>query len=162
MPTGTESSVDAVTGGHRRRKLLALGLGLVLVAVAIAALARSNAPSSSRPGDTAPPRHRPTTSVANDPVVAPPGSDVVTQFAGTGNSETPEFQVAEGWEIRWETQGKSLDIAVAAEQGSGPVLRFKDGPGGGTTSPTTAGKVRLQVKSDGKWNLIIVNHKRES
>jgi len=138
------SAERETAGSTRPRWLVPVMLGVVVIVVAIAAFALL-----VEDDDTSDPAPAPQ---------APTGADVVTEFEGDGDGETDVFDVDEGWEIRWETTGEHLEIAVTGDEDIGTVLRFEDGPGGGTTRPIGSGSLSLEVTADGPWNVLIINH----
>jgi hypothetical protein len=87
----------------------------------------------------------------------PEGADVVSEFDGDGDGETGQFEVSEGWQIRWETEGERLELALVHAGGTDTVLRLDDGPTQGVTNPDATGSVSIEVTSDGAWRLIIVD-----
>jgi hypothetical protein len=134
----------APAGSTRRSWLVPVIVGVLILAVAVAAFALLTADDETSAPAPAP--------------QAPAGSDVVTEFDGDGDGETGMFEVEEGWEIRWETTGERLEIAVTGDEDIGTVLRFDDGPGGGTTRPIGSGSLRLEMTADGPWSVLIINH----
>ena len=83
--------------------------------------------------------------------------DVVAESNGDGDQETKSFTVKEGWEIRWETTGASLQVAITGDRDFGTVVN-QVGAGGGATYPVGSGTFRLVIKARGPWTIKVVNH----
>ena len=81
---------------------------------------------------------------------------VVAKFAGDGNEVTDRFDVDEGWQIHWETEGKGFRFSIDGEKFDyGTVIKEKRA-GSGVTSPVGAGTFRLNVKAKGPWSVQII------
>jgi len=95
----------------------------------------------------------PTTADAPDPQSTSPA--VILELEGEGDTATDEFGVAPGWEIHWETSGERFRIDGEGEEDLGTLVEHTGG-GGGSTYPDGAGRIRLQILSDGPWSIEVI------
>jgi hypothetical protein len=63
--------------------------------------------------------------------------------------------VDEDWEIRWETQGESFQIAVS-QDGSSRTVFTHDGPASGSTIPRGSGTFELIISAEGPWSIQVI------
>ena len=96
------------------------------------------------------------TSSRSSPASQRVGSELVAEFSGSGDQETAEFTVQEGWEIRWETSGESFRFAITGDKDFGTVVD-QQGEGGGVTNPAGQGAFRLFITAVGPWTVSIFN-----
>ena len=82
---------------------------------------------------------------------------MVAELNGDGDKETKSLAVKDGWEIRWETTGASLQVAITGDRDFGTVIN-QVGAGGGATYPVGSGSFRLVIKARGPWTIKVVNH----
>ena len=82
--------------------------------------------------------------------------EFVAEFKGNSDQRTKSFTVNEGWEIRWETHGQSLKVAISGDQNLGTVIN-QDGAGGGATYPVASGTYQLVITADGRWTITVIN-----
>ena len=144
LPYGDDAAGAPTT--NRRRLALAV-IVLVVAAAAVGAFFAFRGDDPKTPSNATSPRN------------GNPGAerDVVAEFNGDGDQETKSFTVNDGWEIRWETTGESLQVAITGDTDIGTVVD-QPAAGGGATYPVGSGKVHLEIKARGPWTIKIVNH----
>lgn len=144
LPHGDDAAGAPTT--NRRRLALAL-IVLVVAAAAVGAFFAFRGDDHKPSVDATSPRNG--TTVAE--------RDVVAEFNGSADQKTKPFTVNDGWEIRWETTGESLQVAIRGDLDIDNVVN-QPAAGGGATYPVGSGKVQLEIKARGPWTIKIVNH----
>lgn len=97
-----------------------------------------------------------TTTATSDSPAAPSGPrQVLVQFSGTEHDVSEPFEVVPGWQIRWQTDGTSLAIAVTGDQNLGVVVD-EPGPASGVTSLAPAGTFQLNIVASGPWSITVI------
>jgi len=144
LPYRDDTATEPSTG--RRPLALAL-LVLIVVAAAVGAFFAFRGDDHKTPSNAASTRS------------GSPGAEreVVAELNGDGDKETKSFTVKDGWEIRWETTGASLQVAITGDRDFGTVINQVDA-GGGATYPVGSGTFRLAIKARGPWTIKVVNH----
>lgn len=84
-----------------------------------------------------------------------PARSVVAEFSGVSDQTTNTFQVREGWQIHWETEGDRFAFAITGDLDFGTVIE-EEGPGSGITSPVPSGSFRLEITAEGPWSVTII------
>jgi hypothetical protein len=126
-------------------------------------------PAATLPGTpTSEPPGLPTFTIAPRPVTTaspalgtdPPGTDsppptTVLEIEGAGDLVSESFDVVNGWQILWQTDGESFAYAIRGDQDVGTVVK-QTGPSSGVTSIVPFGRFHLEVTAKGSWSIKVV------
>ena len=87
-------------------------------------------------------------------ILSPSGS-TVAEFAGPGAMQTEPFSVREGWQIHWDSQSDSFELAIGGDQDLGTVVDVEESARGVTT-PVVGGTFYLEVSAEGDWSITVI------
>ncbi len=76
--------------------------------------------------------------------------EVIAEFEGEGDERTPTFQVEEGWQVHWSSDGGSFEMDVIGDPGLGTLVT-DGGQVSGVASPVPAGQFALDIRAEGPW-----------
>jgi hypothetical protein len=110
--------------------------------------------STPVPVATSPPASGPTASSASasTPTGEPPAHVVVLDISGSGDLTSEPFEVREGWQVQWQTEGEAFTFAIRGDQDLGTIID-EQGPASGVTSPVPTGTFRIEVSAVGPWSI---------
>ncbi len=111
--------------------------------------------ATSAPTPTAAPSSSPSPSLG--PATDPPPPTTVLEIEGTGDQVSEPFDVKEGWQILWQTDGTAFAFAIRGDQNVGQVVR-QTGPSSGVTSIVPVGSFFLEVTATGPWSIKVVQN----
>lgn len=87
----------------------------------------------------------------------PPPPTTVLEIEGTGDEISDAFEVAEGWQIVWQTDGTAFAFAIRGDQDVGQVVK-QTGPSSGVTSIVPVGSFYLEITATGPWSIKVVQN----
>lgn len=88
-----------------------------------------------------------------------PKEELVAEFRGSSDTETTQFTVEEGWELRFEIETGNLTVSLLDQAGADLAeLVSQEGPGGGSIYPTQTGAFSLRVAATGTWLIRVFSH----
>jgi hypothetical protein len=112
---------------------------------------------SSAPSISASPSSPP--SVSASPSVAAPSPtqarEVLLDKQGSGDFTSETFVARQGWQIQWQTDAGTFDLAVHGDPDIGTISDHP-GPVSGVVSPTATGTFQVVIKSDGPWSVTVM------
>ncbi len=113
------------------------------------------------PTPTAVPTASPSPSITPVPSLAPatdpPPPTTVLEIEGTGDQVSEAFEVSDGWQIVWQTDGESFEFAVRGDQDVGTVVD-QTGSSSGVTSIVPTGRFYLEINAKGPWSIRVVQN----
>jgi hypothetical protein len=87
------------------------------------------------------------------------GPQVIVELEGEGDDVTDMFEVADGWELRWETSGGQrfqLELFTDEEESLGVVVD-QEGDGVGSVQPPAGGHYFVDITADGSWAVVVLD-----
>lgn len=113
------------------------------------------------PTQTAAPTASPSPSItlvpSQVPATDPPPPTTVLEIEGTGDLISEAFEVSEGWQIVWQTDGESFEFALRGDQDVGTVVD-QTGSSSGVTSIVPSGRFYLEINAKGPWSIKVVQN----
>lgn len=91
------------------------------------------------------------------PPTDPPPPTTILEIEGTGDEVSEPFEVVEGWQIVWQTDGTAFAFAIRGDQDVGQVVR-QSGPSSGVTSIVPVGSFYLEITATGPWSIKVVQN----
>jgi len=84
-------------------------------------------------------------------------SGIISSFSGNGGKNTKPFDVPNGWEIQWTTNGSIFQLYLYDVRGNLIGLPANQvGSGSGDSYQALGGRYYLQVNAIGTWKIIIL------
>jgi hypothetical protein len=74
---------------------------------------------------------------------------------------SPSFDVIQGWQIVWQTDGPKFAFAVRGDQDLGTIVEQAEASSG-TTSLSPAGTFHIEVTADGPWSIKVLQGEEPS
>jgi hypothetical protein len=84
-----------------------------------------------------------------------PGQVVVLDISGSGDLTSEPFEVREGWQLQWQTEGEAFTVAIRGDQDFGTIID-QPGSASGVTSPVPTGTFRIEVTAVGPWSIQVL------
>jgi hypothetical protein len=88
---------------------------------------------------------------------------IIQQVSGTGHEDLTPFSVKDGWELRWQVEGKDSILQVVIDQVNHPSPNIiidtvtAEGPAKGKKSFTKGGTYALRVIGlAGRWTVTVI------
>ncbi len=89
---------------------------------------------------------------------AAPRWEGLATFSGTGPSDTPVFDVADGaiqWRVRYRCDAGTLSLATIAPSADPEALARADCPADGEGFAISTGEARLAIQTEGSWRAVV-------
>jgi hypothetical protein len=82
-------------------------------------------------------------------------SRVVLELSGTGDLTSEPVTVEPGWQLQWQTDGPSFDVAIRGDTDLGTIVH-QSGPVTGVNAPAQTGTFRIVVTAEGRWAITVL------
>lgn len=134
-------------------------LGAAASAPSPDAVAVVGPPATAAPETTGTPTSIPTAepSTSLTPATNPPPPTTILAIEGTGDEVSERFEVQEGWQIVWQTEGDAFAFAIRGDPDVGTVVD-QTGPSSGVTSIAPTGRFHLEITATGPWSIEVVQN----